>query len=126
MTLSAIGVSAVAFWAGWQMEHNLATSHKQLLEYVAMRFPEQVEMYSEAKTIKVGLERTIDKLSTSGVSIWVKEPDGKILSKSSGMNMPSIDLVNTISQTAAPTHADDRPIWRSLSGVMWESPDREW
>jgi signal transduction histidine kinase len=102
VTLSAIGVSAVAFWAGWQMEQNLLSSHKQLLEYVAMRFPEQVEMYSEGKTIEVSLERTIDKLSTSGVSIWVKEPDGKIISKSSGMNMPSIDLVNTISQTAAP------------------------
>lgn len=102
VTLSAIGVSAVAFWAGWQMEQNLITSHKQLLEYVAMRFPEQVEMYSEGKTIEVSLERTIDKLSTSGVAIWVKEPNGKILSKSSGMNMPSIDLVNTISQTAAP------------------------
>jgi hypothetical protein len=101
VTLSAIGVSAVAFWAGWQMEQNLVTSRKQLLEYVAMRFPEQVEIYSEAKTVEVGLERTIDKLSTSGVSIWVKEPDGKIL-KSSGLNMPSIDLVNTISQTAAP------------------------
>jgi hypothetical protein len=61
VTLSAIGVSAVAFWAGWQMEQNLLTSHKQLLEYVAMRFPEQVEMYSEAKTVEVGLERTIDK-----------------------------------------------------------------
>ncbi len=102
VTLSAIGVSAVAFWAGWQMEQNLVSSHKQLLEYVAMRFPEQVEMYSEGKTVKVSLERTIDKLSTSGVAIWVKEPDGKILSKSSGMNMPSLDLVNTISQTAAP------------------------
>ncbi|WP_373539180.1 sensor histidine kinase [Chamaesiphon sp.] len=102
VTLSAFGVSAVAFWAGWQMEQNLLTSHKQLLEYVAMRFPEQVEMYSEGKTIEVSLERTIDKLSTSGVAIWVKEPNGKILSKSSGMNMPSIDLVETISQTAAP------------------------
>lgn len=102
VTLSAIGVSGVAFWAGWQMEQNLLSSHKQLLEYVAMRFPEQVEMYSEGKTIEVSLERTIDKLSTSGVAIWVKEPDGKILSKSSGMNMPSIDLVNTISQTETP------------------------
>jgi signal transduction histidine kinase len=102
VTLSAIGVSAVAFWAGWQMEHNLVTSRKQLLEYVAMRFPEQVEMYSEGKTMEVSLERTIDKLSTSGVAIWVKEPNGRILSKSSGMNMPSIDLVNTISQTTAP------------------------
>ncbi len=102
VTLSAIGVSGVAFWAGWQMEQNLLTSHKQLLEYVAMRFPEQVEMYSEGKTIQFSLERTIDKLSTSGVAIWVKEPDGKILSKSSGMNMPSIDLVNTINQTETP------------------------
>ncbi|WP_373540147.1 hypothetical protein [Chamaesiphon sp.] len=102
VTLSAIGVSAVAFWAGWQMEQNLVTSHKQLLEYVAMRFPEQAEMYSEGKTVEVSLERTIDKLSTSGVSIWVQEPDGKILSKSSGINMPSTEIVNAITQTEAP------------------------
>jgi signal transduction histidine kinase len=102
VTLSAIGVSAVAFWAGWQMEQNLVTSHKQLLEYVAMRFPEQVEMYSEGKTIEVSLERTIDKLSTSGVSIWVQEPDGRIFSKSSGMNMPSTEIINAITQTQAP------------------------
>jgi signal transduction histidine kinase len=102
VTLSAIGVSAVAFWAGWQMEQNLLTSHQQLIEYVAMRFPEQVEMYSEAKTIKIGLERTIDKLSTSGVSIWVQEPDGKILGKSSGINQPSSNLLNAFTQTAAP------------------------
>jgi signal transduction histidine kinase len=102
VAISAIGVSGVAFLAGWQMEQNLVTSHKQLLEYVAMRFPEQVEMYSEAKTVEVSLERTIDKLSTSGVSIWVKEPDGKILSKSSGLNMPSSDLVNAFTQTEAP------------------------
>ncbi len=102
VTISAIGVSAVAFWAGWQMEQNLLTSHKQLLEYVAMRFPEQVEMYSEAKTVEVGLERTIDKLSTSGVSIWVQEPDGKILGKSSGINQPSSALLNAFTQTAAP------------------------
>jgi signal transduction histidine kinase len=102
VTLSAIGVSAVAFWAGWQMEQNLLTSHKQLLEYVAMRFPEQVEMYSEGKTVEVSLERTIDKLSTSGVSIWVQEPDGKILGKSSGINQPSPNLVNAFTQTTAP------------------------
>jgi signal transduction histidine kinase len=102
VTLSAIGVSGVAFWAGWQMEQNLLISHKQLLEYVAMRFPEQVEMYSEAKTVNIGLERTIDKLSTSGVSIWVQEPDGKILGKSSGINQPSPDLLNAFTQTAAP------------------------
>lgn len=102
VTLSVIGVSAVAFWAGWQMEQNLLTSHKQLLEYVAMRFPEQVEMYSEAETVEVGLERTIDKLSTSGVSIWVQERDGKILGKSSGINQPSPNLLDAFTQTAAP------------------------
>jgi signal transduction histidine kinase len=102
VALSAIGVSAVACWAGWQMEQNLLNSHKQLLEYVAMRFPEQVEMYSEAKTVEASLERTIDKLSTSGVSIWVQEPSGKILGKSSGMNQPSPGLMNAFTQTAAP------------------------
>jgi signal transduction histidine kinase len=102
VTLSISGVGGVALWAGWQMEQNLVTSHKQLLEYVAMRFPEQVEMYSEAKTVEMSLERTIDKLSTSGVAIWVQEPNGKILSKSTGMNQPSADLLDAFTHTAAP------------------------
>jgi signal transduction histidine kinase len=102
--LVAVGVSGVAIWAGWQMEQNLASSHKQLLEYVDMRFPEQVEMYSETKTIEMSMELTIDKLSTSGVAIWVQEPSGKILGKSSGMNQPSTELLNAFSQTAAPVH----------------------
>ena len=102
LTISAIGVGSISLWSAWRMERTLAISNKQLLEYVAMRFPEQVEMYSETKTVKIGLERTIDKLSTSGVSIWVKEPSGKILSQSAGMNMPSAELINTISQTEAP------------------------
>jgi hypothetical protein len=116
VTLSVIGVSAVAFWAGWQMEQNLLTSHQQLIEYVAMRFPEQVEMYSEAKTVEIGLERTIDKLSTSGVSIWVQEPDGKILGKSTKCLYPNRSTCQT----------DDRPIWRSLSSFVWESSQRQW
>jgi signal transduction histidine kinase len=102
LTISAIGVGSIALWSAWRMERTLAMSNKQLLEYVAMRFPEQVELYSKSNTIKIGLERTIERLSTSGVSIWVKEPNGRILSQSSGMNMPSPDLIETISQTEAP------------------------
>ena len=42
--------------------------------------------------------------TTSGVSIWVQEPDGKILGKSSGINQPSSNLLDAFTKTAAPVH----------------------
>jgi signal transduction histidine kinase len=102
VAISAIGVSSVALWSAWRMEQTLVASHKQLLEYVAMRFPEQVELYSEAGTVAIALERTTNKLSTSGLWVWVKSPDGKIMARSTGMNIPSQEVTNAISLTDAP------------------------
>jgi len=102
VTISVIGVTSVALWSAWLMEQNLVTSHKQLLEYVAMRFPEQIELYSEAGTVQIALERTTNRASTSGLWIWVKGFDGKIIAKSTGMKSPSFDVTNAILQTDAP------------------------
>jgi signal transduction histidine kinase len=110
--LAVLGVSGVAVWAGGRMEQTLISAHKQNLEYIAARLPEQVEAYRQSGSVETGVERTIDKLSTPGLLIWVRSPDGQILSRSSGINIPPLDLMNvaTTDVPAQPTvfHFGDR------------------
>lgn len=71
--LSVIGLGSVAFWAGWQMEQNLVAAHKQTLEYIAMRFPEQLEVYNEAESLETVIEKAISRVETSNLMVWVKK-----------------------------------------------------
>lgn len=84
--LSVIGLGSVAFWAGWQMEQNLVTAHKQTLEYIAMRFPDQLEFDREKNSLETNIENTIDRLETSNLMVWVKNPQGQLLGQSSSLH----------------------------------------
>ncbi|WP_271254796.1 sensor histidine kinase [Pseudanabaena sp. Chao 1811] len=103
IAISIIGLSSVSVWAGWKMEQTLITSHKQLLEYVAMRFPEQVEMYLEMGEVNTGIERTTNKLATAELTILVQSNDGKVLAKSSNNPNSEADPTAIVATTAIPT-----------------------
>jgi heavy metal sensor kinase len=77
--LSILGLSSVAVWTGWKMQKLLITTHAQSMEYIATRFPRDVELYSEMLPVETGLQKTIDNVSVSGLVIWVKSLDGKKL-----------------------------------------------
>lgn len=102
IALSIISLTSVSVWAGWRMEQTVIASHKQMLEYVAMRFPDQVEMYMETGEIKAGIERTSNKVSTSGLAVLVKGDNGEVLAKSVNNYDLSTDLQN-IGYTEVPT-----------------------
>jgi signal transduction histidine kinase len=102
ITIAVLGVSGVAVWAGWRMEQTLIIAHKQNLEYIATRFPEQVELYRQMGSVETGVEKTIDKLSTPGLLIWVRSPNGQILSRSSGLNSSPPELMNGVATTDVP------------------------
>lgn len=102
IALSAISLTGVSVWAGWQMEQTVVNGHKQMLEYVAMRFPDQVEMYMEAGGIQAGIERTFNKVATSELAILVKGDNGKVLAKSTSNYDLAADLQN-IGDTQVPT-----------------------
>jgi signal transduction histidine kinase len=102
IVLSVLGVGGVTIWAGYRMEKTLIVAHKQHLEYVAARFPEQVELYHQMGTVEMGIERTINKLSTSELLIWVQSKDGRILSRSPEEDQTAPDLINAVSQTEVP------------------------
>jgi signal transduction histidine kinase len=69
------------------MQQLLITTHTQQVEYIANRFPRDVELYSEMLPGAKGLQKTIDNVSVPGLAIWFKSTDGKmILAQSSGVS----------------------------------------
>ncbi|MBD1854740.1 MULTISPECIES: sensor histidine kinase [Leptolyngbya] len=100
VTLSVLGLGSIAVWAGWQMEQNLVAAHKQTLEYVARRFPEQIQLYSEMGAIETGVEQTIHKVSAPGLLVWVKNLQGQLLAQSTGIHSASLDMqsIDTLAQ----------------------------
>jgi signal transduction histidine kinase len=113
MILTILGLSSVAFWAGWQRSQNLVAAHKKTLEYIGARFPEQVELYSEMGSLEIGLTRSVHKASTGGIMVWVKRNDGMLLVNSPDMDMQSSKITKMISLTEVPAeptfvHVSDR------------------
>lgn len=102
VVLSIVGLSIVTVWAGWQMEQNLVAAHKQTLEYIAMRFPEQLEFYSESGGSKTGLERTINRVSTPGIGVWVNDTDGRLVAYSPNLDSTSDEIRNVTDLTEVP------------------------
>jgi heavy metal sensor kinase len=82
--LSILGLSSVAAWTSWKMQQLLITTHTQQVEYIATRFPRDVELYSDMLPVAEGLQKTIDNVSVPGLAIWFKSTDGTMtLAKSS-------------------------------------------
>ncbi|PSB16991.1 HAMP domain-containing protein [Phormidesmis priestleyi ULC007] len=84
--LSILGLSSVAIWTSWKMQQILIATHTQNVEYIASRFPRDVQLYSEMLPIEAGLQKTINNVSVPGLLIWVKNPDGKLLAQSADFN----------------------------------------
>lgn len=85
--LSILGLSSVAVWTSWKMQQLLITTHTQSVEYIAARFPHDVELYSEMLPFELGLQKTINNVSVSGLVIWVKSVNGnQLLAQSTGVN----------------------------------------
>ena len=84
--LSILGLSSVAIWTSWKMQQILIATHTQNVEYIASRFPRDVQLYSEMLPVEAGLQKTINNVSVPGLLIWVKNPDGKLLAQSADLN----------------------------------------
>lgn len=100
-TLSVLSLGSVAIWTGWKMQQVLITSHTQTVEYIANRFPRDVELYSEMLPIKAGLQKTINSVAEPGLVIWVKSVDGKkILAESTDVksSFTATDELMTIAE----------------------------
>ena len=84
--LFVLGLGSVAIWTSWKMQQILIATHQQNVEYIAARFPHDVELYSEMLPLKAGLQKTINNVAVPGLLIWVKGSDGKLLAQSASLN----------------------------------------
>ncbi|MGK7903270.1 MAG: sensor histidine kinase [Hormoscilla sp.] len=80
--VSALGLGSVALYTSWKMHQQLISAHKQNIQYVAERFPRDVEIYSQQFSFQVGLQKAIDDTNTANLLLWVEITDGMILTKS--------------------------------------------
>lgn len=81
--LSTVGLSSVTFWMNWKMQNLLIMNHEQTVNYVANRFPHDVEIYSEMLSLEVGIQKTIKNLSDHKNLFWFKNKDDNIIAQSS-------------------------------------------
>jgi len=103
VSISLLGLSAVSFWAGWQLEQTLIAGHKQTLDYIATRFPEQLALYIRDQPLQQGVDRTIEKVSAPGLVVWVKNRRGEVLGQSTNFDpqIPEARLASSLARMPA-------------------------
>ena len=87
LSILLLGLSSLAMWTGWEMEQFLIVTHQQKVEAMANRFLQDVERYSVTLPMETGLQQAIDRASSPDLSIWVKCPDGKLMTESNALTI---------------------------------------
>jgi signal transduction histidine kinase len=85
--VSAIGLGSVAIWTSWKMQQVLISTHKQNINYIAERFPSDVQIYSQMLPVETALQKAIDNITPANTLLWVKRLDGSITSQSAGLQI---------------------------------------
>lgn len=112
--VAALSLGSLAAWTSMRMQHILVSSHKQNLEYIAERFPMDVEIYSEMLPMREGAQRAINSLSEPERLIWVKDSQGEIMAKSPSLNDPELkNKLLTVKNVPA------MPKVKDLNGSYW-------
>ena len=88
-TVSALGLGSLAIWTSWKMQQILIDSHKHSIEQIATRLPGDVQLYSEMMPPETGLQKAINNLTSTNTLLWVKNPESKMLVKSTTGNLLS-------------------------------------
>ena len=87
VTLSALGLGGVAIWTSLRMQNILVVTHKQNIQYIADRFPHDVEIYSDMVLLPNAMQKAIDRRTTANILLWIKNQDGIVLAQSDPIEM---------------------------------------
>lgn len=113
-TVSAIGLGSVAFWTSWKMQNILITTHKQSIKDVAGRFGRDVEVYSDMVSVESGIQRAIANLTTGNTLLWVRRPNGTMISESAALQA-------NINNKVLTSHQPQVPHVYNVNGRYWVS-----
>ncbi|OKH18479.1 sensor histidine kinase [[Limnothrix rosea] IAM M-220] len=89
---TALGLGGSVFWLSWRMEQILIMTHKQNIEYIAGRFPEDVARFRESEDLRSGLQPATDFLSMGNVLLRVTDNNDQVVASVSPENYPDIDV----------------------------------
>lgn len=87
--VSALGLGGIVIWMSMSMQFMLIATHKQNIKYIGDRFPHDVKIYSDMVSLETGVQKAIDNLTTNNTLLWVKNPQGQTIAKSSLMKIGS-------------------------------------
>jgi signal transduction histidine kinase len=86
---SALGLASLASWTTWKMQDILVNSHKEDIKQIALRLPQDIEIYNRMLPIETSLQNTIDNRTDKNIFLWVKSKDDQIVAKSANWNLLS-------------------------------------
>ncbi|HBL12442.1 MAG TPA: two-component sensor histidine kinase [Cyanobacteria bacterium UBA11162] len=101
--VAATGLSSVAVWTSWRMQQILVNSQKQTIQYLADRFPRDVEIYSDMVPVETGMQKAIDNLTTGNTLLWVRRSDGSIAAQSAVLKINNDSHLLTSQMQLIPT-----------------------
>lgn len=87
--VSALGLGSLATWTTWKMQHILIDSHKHNIEQIATRLPPYVQVDGEIMPSERGLQKAINNLTSTNTLLWIKNPENKVVAKSTIGNLLS-------------------------------------
>ncbi|MGB7439609.1 MAG: HAMP domain-containing sensor histidine kinase [Coleofasciculaceae cyanobacterium] len=94
--VTATGLGCVAILTIWSMQQILVTSQKQHIGYIAERFPQDVEIYSDMVPMTTGMQKAINNLTTGNTLMWVEGANGSVTAGSEALKFePNIGLLNS-------------------------------
>ena len=112
--VTALGLGSLASWTSMRMQQILVSTHKDNMKYIAERFPQDVEIYSEMISLEQGAQRAIDSLSTPEKLIWIKDSNNRVTAGSQSLNRAGIG--NTLLSVE---NVPLIPQVRDLNGSYW-------
>jgi len=119
-TVSAVGLGSLSLYTSMKMYQQLIYTHKQNIQYVAHRFPRNVETYSQQLPLEIRLQHAIDNRNTKNLFLWVKTADGNMLAKSAILAVDRQEytaLISIDNQEMAPEYMPSMTnIWQFVAG----------
>lgn len=95
-TFSALVLGSLAIWMSLKMQQILIDSHKNNIEEIAKRLPQDVQIYSEMMQPEIGLQKAIANWANIKIFLWLKSPNNKILGKSATLDSLSDSMVTEL------------------------------
>ena len=111
-TVSVLGLGGVAVWTSSRMQYILIATQKQNVQYIAARFPHDVEIYSQMLPLPTAAQKAIDNSTTGNTLMWIRNSQGKVTAQSSLETGTSETLLTL-------TNVPPLPKLQAVNGRYW-------